>query len=289
MSALSELTSAAPGLAARSRPGSGVLLLVPALVVLALMFVVPLSLMMWRSISDPSFGTQNYEWFFGTGSALRTMARTLGVAFIVTVVCLVLAYPVAYLMTVCGPRARLGLTLLVLLPFWTSLMVRTFAWIVLLQDTGVINRLLGIVGVGPLHLIHHTSGVVIGMTQILLPFMVLPLYTVMSGIDRRLLAAAEGLGARPAVAFARVYLPLSTPGVLAGSLTVFITALGFYVAPSLLGSPDRALISQQIYTQVNGLLQWGRGGAMGVVLLLVTLLLLGASLALLRVASRRGA
>ncbi|MFD4972288.1 ABC transporter permease [Streptomyces sp. NPDC058424] len=289
MTALIEIASPATG--GRPRKGAGGRwgwLLLPALVLLAVLFLVPLGLMAWRSVSEPEPGAGNYSWFFTSDVALATLVRTLAVGAVVTLVTLVLSYPYAYLMTVVGARARIWLTLLVLLPFWTSLMVRTFAWVVLLQDSGVVNQVLGTVGLGPLQLIRTPAGVVIGMSQVLMPFMVLPLYAVMSGIDRRLLDAAQGMGARPATAFLRVFVPLSLPGVGAGALTVFITSLGFYVTPALLGSPDQALISQQIFTQVNGLLAWGRGGAMGVVLLAVTLVLLGLVGVVLRFTRNRG-
>ncbi|MCC4317377.1 ABC transporter permease [Streptomyces malaysiensis] len=255
MTALIDITSPVTG----GRPRKGVgdrwgWLLLPAVVLLAVLFLVPLGLMAWRSVTEPTPGAGNYSWFFTSDVALTTLVRTLAVGAVVTLVTLILSYPYASLMTVVGARARIWLTLLVLLPFWTSLMVRTFAWVVLLQDNGVVNQLLGTVGLGPLDLIRTTTGVVIGMSQVLMPFMVLPLYAVMSGIDRRLLDAAQGMGARPATAFWRVFVPLSLPGVGAGALTVFITSLGFYVTPALLGSPDQALISQQIFTQVNGLL-----------------------------------
>jgi putative spermidine/putrescine transport system permease protein len=162
----------------------------------------------------------------------------------------------------------------VLLPFWTSLMVRTYAWIILLQDTGVINDALARLGFGRLSLIRNTTGVTIGMAQILLPFMVLPLYATMQGIDRRLLQAAESLGARPATAFLRVYVPLSMPGVVAGVTLVFILALGFYITPVLLGSPQNALLSQLIVQQISQLLDFGLGGAMAAILFVVTLVLL---------------
>ncbi|MFB7732809.1 ABC transporter permease [Streptomyces sp. NPDC056112] len=289
MTALIEIASPATG--GRPRKGAGGRwgwLLLPALVLLAVLFLVPLGLMAWRSVSEPTPGAGNYSWFFTSDVAIATLVRTLAVGAVVTLVTLVLSYPYAYLMTVVGARARIWLTLLVLLPFWTSLMVRTFAWVVLLQDSGVVNQILGTVGLGPLQLIRTPAGVVIGMSQVLMPFMVLPLYAVMSGIDRRLLDAAQGMGARPATAFLRVFVPLSLPGVGAGALTVFITSLGFYVTPALLGSPDQALISQQIFTQVNGLLAWGRGGAMGVVLLAVTLVLLGLVGIVLRFTRNRG-
>ncbi|MFB7461665.1 ABC transporter permease [Streptomyces sp. NPDC056188] len=297
MTALIEIASPATGgrprkgAGGRPRKGAGGRwgwLLLPSLVLLAVLFLVPLGLMAWRSVSEPTPGAANYSWFFTSDVALATLVRTLTVGAVVTLVTLVLSYPYAYLMTVVGARARIWLTLLVLLPFWTSLMVRTFAWVVLLQDSGVVNQILGTVGLGPLQLIRTPTGVVIGMSQVLMPFMVLPLYAVMSGIDRRLLDAAQGMGARPAIAFLRVFVPLSLPGVGAGALTVFITSLGFYVTPALLGSPDQALISQQIFTQVNGLLAWGRGGAMGVVLLAVTLVLLGLVGVVLRLTRGRG-
>jgi len=252
------------------------LLLLPAVFLLLALFIAPLGLMAWRSITDPTMGLGNYQWFFDSSAAVDALKRTLLVAAICTIVCLAAGYPYAYLMTLVGGKGKAVLMLIVLVPFWTSLMVRTFAWRILLQDTGVINDMLGWFGLGPLQLIRTTLGVVIGMSQVLAPFMVLPLYSVMSGVDRRLLDAAKGMGARPSVAFLKVFVPLSMPGVIAGSVTVFISALGFYVTPALLGSPDNALISQQVFTQVSGLLEWGRGGAIGMILLITTLLLLSA-------------
>ncbi|MGX6447111.1 ABC transporter permease [Patulibacter sp. S7RM1-6] len=257
-------------------------LFVPAGVLLAAFFLVPLVVMAVRSVTDPEPGLGNFSWFFGDAVQIDVLVRTFTTALIVTAVCALLAYPYAYLMTVAGPVGLAVLTLLVLVPFWTSLMVRTFAWVILLQDSGVVNRALDAVGLGPVSLIRTTTGVVIGMSQILLPFMVMPLYAVMRGIDRRLLQASSGLGARPLTSFLRVWLPLSLPGLGAGALMVFISSLGFYVTPALLGSPDNALVSQQIFTQVNGLLEWGRGGAMGVVVLVMTLVLLAVSAGALR-------
>jgi putative spermidine/putrescine transport system permease protein len=259
------------------------LLILPALIALAVFFLYPLISMMISAFTDPTTGFGNFAWFFGEPQNLKVLGRTFTTGLWVTAIALVVSYPYAYAMTIAGPRARAVLTLLVLVPFWTSLMVRTFAWVILLQDTGVINGALQAVGLGPFNLIRTQTGVVIGMVQLLMPFMVLPLYAVMNGIDRRLLTAAGSLGAHPIKAFVKVYLPLSLPGVSAGCLTVFISALGFYITPALLGSPTDALISQQIFTQVNGLLKWGRGGAMGVVLLGLTL----AMIALLALTLRR--
>jgi putative spermidine/putrescine transport system permease protein len=255
------------------RPDKWALLVLPALALLLVVFVYPVFDILRRSFTEPSAGLENYRTFFDTPAYVTILRRTFSTAAIVTAVCLALGYPYAYLMTVVRPRWRLVLLAVVLVPFWTSLMVRTYAWIVLLQDTGVVNDVLASLGIGRLSLIRNTLGVTIGMTQILLPFMVLPLYSTMQGIDRRLLQAAEGLGAPPRTAFLRVYVPLSLPGVSAGVTLVFILALGFYVTPALLGSPQNALLSQLVVQQVSQLLNFGSGGAMAAILLVATLIL----------------
>lgn len=257
---------------ARSR---ALLLLLPAYALLIGVFAYPLLESVWRSFSDPEPGLGNYEWALSNQNNLEVIGRTFMNALLAMLICLALAYPYAYLMTIVGKRARVVLVVIALIPFWTSLMIRTFAWIVLLQDSGVVNSLLGLVGIGPLQLIRTNTGVLIGLSQVLMPFMVLPLYAVMSGIDHRLVTAARSLGARPSAAFFKVFVPLSLPGVAAGGLLVFIQALGFYVTPALLGSPSDSMLAQAIYAQVSGLLQWGRGGALGVILLVCTLIVLG--------------
>ncbi len=264
------------------------LLLLPAYALLIGVFAYPVLESVWRSFSDPELGIENYRWALSNENNLEVIARTFGNALLAMLICLVLAYPYAYLMTIVGRRARIALVVISLIPFWTSLMIRTFAWIVLLQDSGVVNALLQLLGFGPLQLIRTNTGVLIGLSQVLMPFMVLPLYAVMSGIDHRLVTAARSLGARPSIAFLRVFLPLSIPGVAAGSLLVFIQALGFYVTPALLGSPSDSMLAQAIYAQVSGLLQWGRGGALGVILLVCTLLVLGIIGLVSRFGSRRG-
>lgn len=272
---------------ARRRRRSAYALLAPALVLVLGIFAAPLGVMLWRAFTDPVVGFDNFAWYAGDAVQREVLLRTFSTGLEVTVICLLLGYPYAYAMVAFGPKVRAALTLLVLVPFWTSLMVRTFAWVILLQDNGPAQALLSLVGLGDVQLIRTNLGVVIGMSQILLPFMVLPLYAVMSGVDRRLVLASSSLGARPLTSFTRIWVPLTMPGIGAGCLMVFISSLGFYVTPALLGSPDNALISQQIYVQVNGLLQWGRGGAMGVVLLLLTFLVLAVLMIVLRRASRQ--
>jgi putative spermidine/putrescine transport system permease protein len=250
-------------------------LALPPFVFLCVVFAYPLYTIIQQSFTEPTAGFGNYEKFFGTGVYVQVLIRTLVTSVLVTVICLLLGYPYAYLMTRVRPSVRRMLIFFVLVPLWTSLLVRTYAWTVILQDTGIINQVLMGLGIvdRPVHLIRTTTGVVIGMSQILLPFMVLPLYAQLRSIDGSFMRAAANLGARPSVAFLRIYLPLSLPGVAAGSLIVFIYALGFYITPALLGSPRQALLSQIIVTQVSQLLDFGFGSAMAGVLLMVTLLL----------------
>ncbi|MDX3926123.1 MAG: ABC transporter permease [Shinella sp.] len=263
-------------------------LLVPALLLLAAVVGYPLLAIVLRSLSEPQWGLQNYVWFFGTPVNLIVLQRTFMISAWVTLVCVVCAYPYAYAMTVVGPRLRLALVLCVLVPFWVSGVVRTLSWVILLQDSGVINSLLVGAGLDKVRLIRTTTGVVIGMAQVLLPFMILPLYSVMKAIDLRLMQAARSLGARPVRAFLTVYLPLSLPGVYAGATIVFILALGFYITPALLGGPRSTMLSTLVQNQVLSLLQWGRGGAMGVVLLVATFVLLALASPFMRQAHRSG-
>ncbi|HWM34619.1 MAG TPA: ABC transporter permease [Pseudolysinimonas sp.] len=262
-------------------PLRGGWLLVPALAFLAVFFVYPLAMLITRSFTEfreteagvGPFG--NYLWFFANDANVTILVRTFTTALIVTAVTVLVAYPYAYVMTRVSARWRMVLLAIVLLTFWTSLMVRNYAWLILFQRNGLLNALLASVGLGPVEILGTLPAVVIGMSQILLPFMLLPLYASLSSIDRGLVLAAQSLGARPSVAFLRVYLPLSAPGVAAGGLLVFVLALGFYITPAVLGSPQNSLFSQLIVTQVSDLLAWGRGGAMAVVLFLVTVAMLG--------------
>lgn len=270
------LATAGEGRASRvhSPRDISLVILVPALAFMVIFFIYPLCDILWKSISLPRLGMQNYVWFFTNNVNVAVSLRTFWTALIVSAVCLVLAYPYAYVMSRVRPRMRALLLAIVLTPLWTSLMVRTLAWIVLLQDTGVINDVLEMLGIGRLQLIRTTTGVIIGMAQMLMPFMVLPLYSVMSKIDGSLQLAAQSLGAKPSVAFWRIYVPLTKPGIFAGTMTVFVLSLGFYIIPALLGSPRNTMISAMIQQQVSGLLEWGRGSAMGIVLLVSTLIVI---------------
>jgi len=197
--------------------------------------------------------------------------RTLWVSALVMGLCLLLGFPIAYLMAHMPPARANLLMILVLLPFWTSLLVRTTAWIALLQTQGVLNDLLVWAGLvsedGRIQLIYNQIGTIIAMTHILLPFTVLPLYAVMRGIPPSLTRAAMSLGASPAVAFLRVYLPLTAPGVGAGAILVFILAVGYYITPALVGGRTGQLISNLIAFHMQESLNWGLAAALGALLL----------------------
>ena len=256
------------------------LLAVPPIAFLVAFFLVPLVVVSLRSVTDfPKPAADmfaNYGRFVAAPANVRVLGNTFWVAGMSTIVCLVLGYPYAYLMHLVRPRVAGLLLIAVLLPFWSSLLVRTYAWEVILRDTGIINRFL--IGAKlieePIPLIRTTLGVMLGMSQILLPFMVLPIYAVMRRIDPEYTRAAANLGAPPFAAFRRVFLPLSLPGVLAGSLLVFVLALGFYITPALLGGAKDTMISQFIASAVQQRLDWGIGSTMAVILMGVTLVVL---------------
>ena len=208
---------------------------------------------------------------------LRLFWRTLLVSGAITILCLLLGYPIAHLIARAPPRRAALLLVLVLVPFWTSLLVRTTSWIVLLQTQGVINDILVAIGLasddGRLAMIYNMTGTLIAMTHVLLPFMVLPLYSVMRGIPPQHMSAAASLGATPLQAFLRVYWPQSLPGVGAGALLVFILSIGFYITPALVGGSDGQLISNMIAYHMQTSLNWGLAGALGGILLVGVLAL----------------
>ncbi|MGO1118519.1 ABC transporter permease [Rhodovibrionaceae bacterium A322] len=197
--------------------------------------------------------------------------RTLWMSVVVTIACLLLGYPIAYLLSTLPVRLSNLFMIMVLLPFWTSLLVRTTSWIVLLQTQGVVNDILVFLGIvddaGRIQLIFNAEGTVIAMTQILLPFMVLPLYSVMKTISPNYMRAAQSLGAHRFIAFWRVYAPNTLPGVGAGCLLVFILAIGYYITPALVGGEDGQMISNLIAFHMQKSLNWGLAAALGGILL----------------------
>lgn len=208
---------------------------------------------------------------------LKLFVRTFWLSGLITILCLILGYPISFLLATLPTRTSNLLMILVLLPFWTSLLVRTTSWIALLQREGVINDILVWVGFisddGRLSMIHNQIGTVVAMTHILLPFMVLPLFSVMKTIPPSYMRAARSLGANPTVAFIRIYMPQTIPGMGAGGILCFIIAIGYYITPALVGGTSGTLISNFIAYHMSVSLNWGLAAALGAILLGVVLAL----------------
>ncbi|NEV02204.1 ABC transporter permease subunit [Bradyrhizobium uaiense] len=247
-------------------------LLIPAALLLLPFYLYPLVQIVSRSFGDQGWSIANYLELFSDPFMLRVLSQTFRFAFVIAVLCVLVGYPIAYAMRIVSDRTRRTMTLLILLPLWTSILVRGFAWIVILGRNGIVNTALVDIGIidEPLKLVYNTVGVYVGMVHIMLPFMVLPLYSTLSRIDLRLLSAAESLGSRPISAFFWIVLPLSVPGVLAGALLVFMSSVGMFVIPALLGGLSDITYIMLIEKQVNELNNWGLAAAMSVLLLVAT-------------------
>ncbi|WP_367614455.1 ABC transporter permease [Teichococcus coralli] len=261
----------------RFSPAASLALAAPFLLLLLVVFILPLATLLHESLFVPSPGLGNYAHALEEPVYLRVMLRTLRIAFLVTLLALVLAWPLAWVMS----RSRgLGLALLgaaVLLPLWTSVLVRTYAWMVLLQRNGVINQMLARLGLieQPVRLLYTEGAVVLAMAHVLLPFMVLPLYSALKGIPEDYPRAAQMLGASPWATFREVVWPLCLPGVTSGCLMVFLLALGFFVTPALIGGPQQMMIATLVSQQVRELLDWPFAGALvGILLAFVLALVL---------------
>ena len=247
-------------------------LVLPLLLYLGIFYAYPVAAMMFRSVHEPNWTLANFTKIFQTGAYLGVLWLTIRISFVVTVLALLLGYPVAYVLARIGRAKSNLLMILVLVPLWTSILVRTYAWMVLLGRQGLVNQLLIALGVieEPIRLLNTTFAVYVAMVHVLLPLMILPLYGVLRGIDENLLRAAQGLGATPSGVFRQVVLPLSLPGVSAGCLLVFILALGFFITPALVGGPQDLMISVLIQQQVD-LINWPFASALAVVLLVAAL------------------
>jgi putative spermidine/putrescine transport system permease protein len=253
--------------------GIGLLLLAPALLLLIGLLIWPVAELSLRSFTDPSGPLVFYERLVSVPSYLQILIRTLMFSAGTALLCLLLGYPIAHALANAGPVARGLILVAVMLPFWTNLLVRSYGWIIFLSPRGVLNEVLLALGAirQPLDLIYNAQGVLIGMTQIMLPYMILPLYAVMTRLDRRLPDAARSLGAGPITTFIKVYVPLTLPGAMAGLLLVFTISLGFFVIPALLGGAKGLMIAQLIEFNINGSLNWGMASALSVTLLATTL------------------
>jgi len=278
VTALSEATPSPPlAIWPRRENAGGWALLLPIAVLLGGFFLYPVARLLGLSLFDGSgqFTLHQYSRLFGTPVYVSVLWTTLQIAFWTTAVSLIAGYPVAYAIARADRHSRARLMLWVLLPFWTSFLVRTFAWIVLLGRTGVVNDVLLRLGVtkAPLDLIYDMAGVLVGMVHALMPLAILTLVPVMEKINRDLERAASTLGARGGATFWRIYFPLSFPGVAAAGLLVFISALGFFITPALLGSPKQTIIGQLIIQQVQEMMNWSFAGAISALLITATVVI----------------
>lgn len=252
----------------------------PALILLLIFFVVPVLSLLLRSVTEPELGLQNYAELFGTATYAKVFFNTFLVATLVTAISLAIGFPVSWILTIMPKRWSTILFGVILLSMWTNLLARTYAWMVLLQRTGIINKTLMNLGLidTPLPLVNNLVGVTIGMTYIMLPFIILPLYGVIKKIDPTILQAAALCGASKWQALTHILLPLAKSGIVAGGLMVFVMSLGYFVTPALLGGTSNMMLAELIAQLVQSLVDWGLGGAAALVLLVVTLALYGLQL-----------
>ncbi len=255
------------------------LLALPALLLMVALLVVPLLWILAQSFFDRNgqFGAMNYAQLFADGAYASSFWLTMRLAATVTFICAILGYLLAYGMTLMPDWAARLCLALVALPFWTSILVRTYAWLVLLQNQGIVNSALMNLGVidERLPMMHNLTGTLIGMVHIMLPFMVFPLYAGLKRIDPDFTNAAAGLGASALYAFRRVYLPLSLPGLMAGMVLTFVVSLGFYITPAILGGGRTIVIALAIERDINLNASWGPASASAVFFVLAVLAIFG--------------
>jgi ABC-type spermidine/putrescine transport system permease subunit I len=258
----------------------------PALLLVFVTMVLPVGWLFWLSFlaDDGSLTLEHYRRMLEQPSYARTFRTTFEVSLLTTGICVLLGYPLAYFLSQLPRRAANLCMIAVLLPLWTSLLVRTYAWLVLLQRRGLVNTWAIEMGLWtePLALVHNLTGTLIGTVHVMLPFLVLPVYGSMIAIDRDYLKAAANLGAGPVRSFWAVFFPLSLPGLLTGALIVFILCLGFYVTPAVLGGGKVIMVSSRIANDIEIFFNWGAASALGVVLLVLTLAFMLVAARLLR-------
>jgi ABC-type spermidine/putrescine transport system permease subunit I len=258
----------------------------PAVLATVAIIVIPVGWLFFLSFlgNDGQLSLENYQRMIEYKSYARTFITTFQVSILTTIICILIGYPLAYFLAMLPDRLAGFFMLAVLLPFWTSLLVRTYAWLVLLQKNGILNDFAMSIGLWdtPLKLVHNLTGTLIGMAHIMLPFLVLPLYGSMKKIQRDLMYAASNLGASPVQAFWKIYFPLTASGMVAGSLIVFVLCLGFYVTPAVLGGGKVVMVATQITAILENQFDWGAASALGVVLLVATMVILYAATKLMK-------
>jgi len=247
----------------------------PLLAVMLLAFDLPLMEMLGRSFGFPQLTLEHYQDLVSTELYVKVIINTFGIATMATLTCALLGYPLAYWMRGLSPTARLVALAMIVIPFWVSVLIRTYAWIILLGNAGIVNSTLIALGLAdsPVSFLYNKLGVTIGIVNVLLPFLVLPLFAAMLKIDGRLLHAARSLGASDAQVFWRVFFPLTIPALAAGALLVFLMTLGFYVTPMILGGGRVPMLVNMLDMLVNRVPNWNLASAISVLLLGVTLAL----------------
>lgn len=271
MTASADRSLSLPARARFSPTGRYWLLIAPALAMMVAFYLYPISRVLWMSVTEPQPGLDNFALLATSASIHRMLLTTARISIATTVITLVLAYVVSYVLVHSSERVQRWMFLGVLVPLWISVLVRAFAWFVLLRREGLINTALMSTGVidSPLSLIWNETGVMIGMVHYMLPFGILPIYANMRDIDQRCIAAARGLGATRGVAFRKVFLPLSMPGVVGAAVLVFIFSLGFFVTPAILGGGKTLMIAEYIKVQILEIVRWGIGTMLAATLLIV--------------------
>jgi ABC-type spermidine/putrescine transport system permease subunit I len=260
------------------------LTLMPALLLVLVFFLIPVFIMFYQGLFDPEFTTTHFDRFFNRGAYLRIFLNSVKISVVVGLICVLIGYPTAYFIVRRKPSVRPILLFLVLVPMWMSVLVRTYAWMVLLGREGLINASLIWLGIldEPVRMMYTTGAVYIAMVQILLPVAVITCYGTMADIDQSLLRAARVMGAKPLAAFRQVFLPLSLEGAVTGFLIVFVLSMGFFIVPALVGGPRDTMVANIIATQVAKA-NWGFAASVALVLLVFTTF----AMTLIRVLSRR--
>lgn len=258
--------------------------LIPALLLALIFFLIPVFIMFYQGLFDPEFTFVHFDRFWNRGAYLRIFINSVKISVVVGLICVLIGYPAAYFIVRQRPSLRPILLFLVLVPMWMSVLVRTYAWMVLLGREGLINMTLVYLGIldEPVRMMYTTGAVYIAMVQILLPVAVITCYGTMADIDQSLLSAARVMGAKPFAAFRRVFLPLSLEGAVTGFLIVFVLSMGFFIVPALVGGPRDTMVANIIATQVAKA-NWGFAASVALILLVFTLF----AMTLIRMISKR--
>lgn len=256
------------------------LLLTISVTFLLVFMILPILDMFTKSVVDDNGFTWSYfKEFFSKSLYAKILLNTIRLSLIIGLVTIVLGYPVAYLMNRVGPVLRCIIMGCVQIPFWTSLLVRTYSWIAILQNQGVVNVVLQKLGIikQPIQLLYNDAGVIIVMTYIMLPYMIFSISSVMGQIDKNVIIASRSLGAGKTMTFFRIFLPLSLPGIMSGFFIVFLNTMGYYIVPALVGGQKSQMFSQTIQNELSGILNWNFASAISIILVMVTMMIVLAS------------